>query len=116
MSLVQVALLRVRNTNVLGQAVPVATAEHIIAADAALTSSTSASSASTLASASQFTGDQPSNYVWRVAVAGSDPIVIRFAAAPVALATGVGGFLCPANGVYEFGVLAFGDKFSVIQV
>ena len=113
MSTVQVALVRVRGVSAQGTSLPVAASEHVITPDAPLTSSGSASAASTLASASQYTGDEPKNYVWRVAVAGMESIHIQFAAAPVATSTN--GFLCPAGGVYEFSCTAFGHKFSVIN-
>ncbi len=61
----------------------------------------------------EFEGNSPSRWLWRIAVTGNENVHVAFGVDPVASATA--GFLCPAGGVYLFGVANVGDKVAVIN-
>lgn len=110
MSQVHVALVRVASSSTNGLVVPVA---HTALVDEpeAITSS-----ASTQETTLEVTRDMGSltRLIWRVAVFGDEAVYAAFGATGLT-AGPTTGYLCPPNGVYEFGAGAVGDVCGIIN-
>lgn len=111
MSNVHVSIVRVRGISDTGSSMLVETSDSLGTAETIVSGAVSA--ASTLASASMFTGDEPRQQAWRVANCGTDHVYVEFGAAPTATAAGKA---VPAGTVCYFSVASFGQKIAVINI
>lgn len=110
MSNVHVSIVRVRGVTDTGTSMQIETSDSLGTAETIV--SDALGSVSTLAAASQYTGDEARFQAWRVANCGSDHVYVEFGAAPTATAAGKA---VPAGSVCFFAVNAFGDKVAVIN-
>jgi hypothetical protein len=101
MSKVQVSIVRLFSPGV--AAPPLPSAKLLVAPPAIITSSTTAQTLSiALEDVAGYITSQTGSYAYRVAVGGSDDVVVAFSAGDSAVDDGTNGYLCPAGGVYEF--------------
>ena len=93
---------------------PVPSSGLIVTPPAVVTSSGSSQKVDlTPADATGWDASLAAQFMWRIAVAGSDSVYATFGSNPTATSTS--GFLLPAGGVYEFGVSSATDKVAIIN-
>jgi len=110
MSTVQVALVKVGRFK----------SNNMVCDSVMLASETVASGASdemtdVVASTANILQNTVDGIIWRVAVAGTDSIHVKFRPTGDGAVTAATGILCPAGGVYEFAVRAIDDRPYIVN-
>lgn len=114
MSNVHVSIVKVLATTSMGasaqvpSSLPIGTPETIVSS-ASSQWTTLAATSGTLGGATDL-----AQFMWRVAVGGTDDVYVAFVATSTAV-TAANGFLCPAGGVYEFSITTSGNVCGVIN-
>lgn len=113
MGKVHVSIVKSRATSEVGGSLPVP-ASLAIGTSETIVSSSSSRWTSLTADAATLGSTDPRGFVWRVAVGGTEDVYVGFVATSTEI-TAANGFLCPAGGVYEFGVTTSGNVCGVIN-
>jgi hypothetical protein len=101
MSNIQVSIVRLFSPGV--AAPPLPSAKLLVAPPAIITSDVTATTIDiALEDVAGYIPSQTGSYAYRIAVDGTDSVVVAFGDGTNALANGTNGYLCPAGGVYEF--------------
>lgn len=113
MSKVQFSIVRVSNPGT--PAAPLASSKALVTPQVISTTSSAQETTLQPEDATGWIASQATSFAWRVAVKGSDDVVVAFGSAPTAVADGSAGYYCIAGGVYEFAVDQGTDIASVIN-